>query len=139
MVAFPVMFLFIFLLSNGFADYLNKTLPLVNGLSFTEGWVRPGYGKTNIAFYALCIISGAVYTYLYSDHKMYIEYGKHGILESTFLVAFPAGIIGARLFYVLGMWDEFKGDFIKMINMTDGGLTVLGGAITGIVVGVGLF
>ena len=138
-ISFPVMFLFIFLLSNGFADYLNKTLPLVNGLSFTEGWVRPGYGKTNIAFYALCIISGAVYTYLYADHKFYIEYGKHGILESTFLVAFPAGILGARIFYVLGMWDEFKGDFMKMINMTDGGLTILGGAITGIVVGVAWF
>ena len=139
MIAFPIMFLFIFLLSNGFADYLNKDLPLVNGISFTEGWVRPGYGRTNIAFYALCIISGAFYTYLYSDHKFYIEYGKHGILESTFLVAFPAGIIGARVFYVIGLWDEFAGDFMKMINMTDGGLTILGGAITGIVVGVAWF
>ena len=139
MIAFPIMFIFIFMLSNGFADYLNKDLPLFNGISFTEGWVRPGYGKTSIAFYAICIISGAIYTYLYSDHKMYIEYGKHGILESTFLVAFPAGIIGARVFYVLGMWDEFNGDFMKMINMTDGGLTILGGAITGIVVGVAWF
>ncbi len=139
MAAFPIMFLFVFLLSNGFADYLNKTLPLVNGLSFTEGWVRPGYGKTNIAFYALCIISGAIYAYLYIDHKLYLEWGKHGIGESTFLVAFPAGILGARVFYVLGMWNEFKGDFMKMINMTDGGLTILGGAITGIVVGVAWF
>ena len=138
-IAFPIMFLFVFMLSNGFADYLNKDLPLVNGLSFTEGWVRPGYGKTNIAFYALCIISGAFYTYLYVDHKFYIEYGKHGILESTFLVAFPAGIIGARVFYVIGLWDEFHGDFMKMINMTDGGLTILGGAISGIVVGVAWF
>ena len=139
MIAFPIMFVFIFILSNGFADYLNKDLPLVNGLSFSDGWVRPGYGKTNIAFYALCIISGAFYTYLYSDHKLYIEYGKHGILESTFLVAFPAGILGARIWYVIGLWDEFKGDFMKMINMTDGGLTILGGAITGIVVGVAWF
>ena len=139
MIAFPVMFLFIFLLSNGFADYMNKTAPLVNGINFQSGWVTPYSGKTNIAFYALCIISGAIYTYLYSDHKFYIEYGKHGILESTFLVAFPAGIIGARLFYVIGLWDQFAGDFIKMINMADGGLTILGGAITGIVVGVAWF
>ena len=138
-VSFPVMFIFLFLLTNGFADYVNKDLPLINGISFTEGWVRPGSGKTNIAFYALCIISGAFYTYLYVDHKFYIEYGKHGILESTFLVAFPAGILGARIFYVIGLWDEFAGDFGKMINMTDGGLTILGGAITGIVVGVAWF
>ena len=139
MISFPIMFLAIFLLSNGFADYLNKSLPLVNGLSFTEGWVRPGYAKTNIAFYALCIVSGAIYTYLYVDHKFYIEYGKHGILESTFLVAFPAGIIGARLFYVIGLWDEFEGNIGKMFDMTSGGLTILGGAITGIVVGVAWF
>ena len=139
MVSFPIMFLFIFLLSNGFADYLNKSAPLVNGINFTTGWVTPYNGRTNIAFYALCIISGAFYTYLYSDHKFYIEYGKHGILESTFLVAFPAGIIGARVFYVIGLWDQFAGDFMKMINMTDGGLTILGGAITGIVVGVAWF
>ena len=138
-VAFPIMFLFIFLLTNGFADYVNKSQPLVNGINFTEGWVRPGSGKTNLAFYAICIISGAFYTYLYVDHKFYVEYGKHGILESTFLVAFPAGILGARIFYVIGLWDEFEGDFMKMINMTDGGLTILGGAITGIVVGVAWF
>ena len=139
MIAFPIMFLFIFLLSNGFADYMNKTAPLVNGINFQTGWVNPHNGKTNIAFYALCILSGAIYTYLYSDHKFYIEYGKHGILESTFLVAFPAGIIGARLFYVIGLWDQFAGDVGKMFNMTDGGLTILGGAITGIVVGVAWF
>ena len=136
MIAFPVMFLFIFLLSNGFADYLNKDLPLVNGLNFQDGWVRPGYGGTNIAFYALCIVSGAIYVYFYVDHKFYLEYGEHGILESTFFIAFPAGVIGARLFYVLGMWDEFGGDIGKMIDMTKGGLTILGGAISGIVVGV---
>ena len=139
MIAFPIMFLFVFLLSNGFADYLNLNEPLYNGLNFSVGFVRPSYYsgyKTNLAFYALCILSGAIYTYLYSDHKMYIEYGKHGILESTFLVAFPAGIIGARVGYVIGEWPKFNGDFLKMINMTDGGLTVLSGAITGIVVGV---
>lgn len=139
MVSFPIMFLFIFLLSNGFADYMNMNSPLVNGFNFSHGWVNPYTGKTNIAFYALCILSGAVYVYFYVDHKFYIEYGKHGILESTFLIAFPAGIIGARVFYVLGMWDEFNGDFGKMINMTEGGLTILGGAITGIVVGVAWF
>ena len=139
-ISFPLALFFVFILSNGFANYMNLEEPLVNGISFTDGWVTPWNGRTSIAFYAICIISGAFYTYMYADHKFYIEYGKHGILESTFLVAFPAGIIGARLFYVIGLWDEFKGTgFINMIDMRDGGLTILGGAITGIVVGVAWF
>ncbi|MDD3069249.1 MAG: prolipoprotein diacylglyceryl transferase, partial [Bacilli bacterium] len=62
-----------------------------------------------------------------------------GVLESTFLIAFPAGVIGARLFYVLGQWSDFASNPITMFSIWDGGLTILGGALTGIVVGVGWF
>lgn len=137
-IMLPVIFVFIFMLSNGFADYLNATEPLHNGINFKTGLTRPLTSqKPTIAWYALCILSGALYTYFYVDHKFYMEYGKHGICESTFLVAFPAGIVGARLFYVIGTWEEqFKGKpFIDIINIRSGGLTILGGAITGIVVG----
>lgn len=136
MIAFPVMFLSIFLLSNGFADYLNLTGPLVSGLSWNDGFVTPYSGKPNLAFYALCIVSGAIYVYLYADHKYYLQYGKHGVLESTFYVAFPAGVIGARLWYCVGLWDQYKDNLGQIFNMQEGGLTILGGAITGIVVGV---
>ena len=69
---------------------------------------------------------------------MYKQYGKHGLLESTFFVAFPAGIIGARIFYVVGNYTkEFANqEWWKVFAINDGGLTILGGAITGIVVGV---
>ncbi len=137
-ICFPLSLVFMFVTTNGFADYLKY--PLVNGINFSHGWVTPENGSPNLAFYALCILSGAIYVYLLCDHKFYKEYGKHGILESTFIVAFPAGIIGARLFYVIGNWEkEFANadnPFLAAINMTNGGLTILGGAIMGIVVGV---
>lgn len=138
MVSFPLMFAFVLLLSNGFADYLNKTSPLMSGINFETGWNNPLDGHPNIAFYALCILSGAVYVYFYCDHKFFLKYGKHGYLESTFLIAFPAGILGARIWYVVGAYhQEFEGATIgQMLDMTKGGLTILGGAITGIVVGV---
>ena len=142
-IAFPLVFVFVFLLSDGFADYMNLNEPLVNGIYFIDGfgWSRPGtYGhSTNIAFYAICILSGALYVYFICDHKMYKLYGKHGILESTLLVALPAGIIGARLWYVIGNWErEFahtENPFLSALDMTKGGLTILGGAIMGILVG----
>ena len=149
MVCFTVSIFSLFLYTNGLAPYLNY--PLVNGISFKEGLVTPKTGSPNLAFYALCIIGGAVIVYFVCDHIFYKQYGKHGLLESTFYVSFPAGILGARIWYVVGEWgtsfDYGKamttvGDGIKIwapLAIWEGGLTILGGAIMGIVVGVLFF
>ncbi len=139
MICFPLFIVSLFWLTEAFAAHVRY--PLVNGLSFTHGFVTPDSEyRPNIAFYALCILSGAMYAYFLGDHKLYLEYGKHGIGESLFLVALPSGIIGARLFYVIGNWKtEFAtqpNPFMAAINITDGGLTILGGALVGIAAGV---
>ena len=128
--------IFFFAWTNGLAPYL--TYPLVNGISFKEGLVTPATGTPNLAFYAICILSGAIIVYFVCDHFMYKKYGRHGTLESTFIVAFPAGILGARIWYVIGNWNqEFAGQpFWHVFAIWEGGLTILGGAIMGIVVGV---
>jgi len=130
MVLYVAAFLTLFLWLDGFAPYLSY--PIVNGINFTSGWTTPISGKPNLAFYAICILSGAVLVYFMCDHFLYIEYGKHGIVESTFLVAFPAGIIGARIWYCIGEGTPIQ-DWIKIWQ---GGLTILGGATMGIVAGV---
>ena len=144
-IGFCVALVMFFVFTNGLAPYLEY--PFYNGISFSEGIVRPNSGTSpNIAFYALCILSGAILVYFICDHYMYKEYGQHGILESTFFVAFPAGIIGARIAYVIGEWGT-KFDYghkmteafgIKIwapLAIWEGGITILGGAIGGIVVG----
>lgn len=138
-VCFPLGIVMIFVLSNGYAYHL--TYPLINGIAFNGTISTPANNTANIAFYALCILSGAIYVYLLCDHKFYVQYGKHGILESTFITAFPAGIIGARIFYVIGNWtvDGFDKQPWKMFFIWEGGLTILGGALTGIIVGVAWF
>ena len=135
-IGFSAAVVFFFVFTNGLAPYLSY--PLVYGISFTKGLVRPDSGNSpNIAFYALCILSGAILVYFVCDHYMYKEYGEHGILESTFFVAFPAGIIGARIAYVIGNWSKEFADqeFYHVFAIWEGGLTILGGAIAGIVVG----
>ena len=114
------------------------TYPLVNGISFTKGFVTPASDvKPNIAWYAICILTGAILVYVICDHRFYVEYGKHGILESTFFVAFPAGIIGARIGYVIGEWHTFVGQpWWKIFAIWEGGLTIVSGALVGIIVGV---
>ena len=137
-ISLPVLIISLWYSFNGFANYI--TYPIPNGISFTEGWTHPNSvaGGFSIAFYALSILSGALFVYFLCDHKMYQQYGKHGIIESTFLVAFPAGILGARIWYVIGNWkvDGFDQDPLMMFRIWEGGLTILGGAIMGIVVGV---
>ena len=132
----PCMLVFLFVMSDGYASLIKY--PLVNGISFKDGFVTPESGKPSVAFYALFILSGALFVYFLCDHKLYVQYGKHGLIESTFLVAFPSGIIGARIFYVIGNWSkEFAGrPFYNVFLINEGGLTILGGAVVGIVVGV---
>lgn len=134
------------LLTNGIADHI--PYPMVNGISFQEGFTLPGGAKPNIAWYALCILFGAILVYVICDHRFYVEYGKHGILESTFFVAFPAGIIGARIGYVIGEWNHSvegsltfaervaNGEWWAPFAIWEGGLTIISGALVGIVIGV---
>ena len=140
-IGFTAAVFFFFIWTNGFAHYL--TYPIPSGINFQHGFVAPGATDKdgypigpNIAFYAICILSGAILVYFLCDHYMYKEYGKHGILESTFFVAFPAGIIGGRIGYVVGNWHEFAGHFVDAFAIWKGGLTILAGAPAGIIVGV---
>ena len=143
-VSIPVAVTFFFLATDAFADMGGSKFLLPNGISFTEGFVRPdSTARPNIAFYAICILSGAVFVYFLCDHFMYKEYGKHGTIDATFLIAFPAGIVGARIAYVIGNWklDHFdtrvaNGEWWSIFAVWEGGLTILGGAIAGIIVGV---
>lgn len=38
-------------------------------------------------------------------------------------------LIGARLFYVILEWDSYKGDFLAIVNVRNGGLAIYGGVI----------
>jgi len=133
------------IVTNGIAEHV--AYPLVNGISFKEGFTVPGGIKPSIAWYALCILGGAILVYFVCDHRFYVEYGKHGILESTFLIAFPAGIIGARIGYVIGNWNRTAeglsfaqrvamGQWWSPLAIWEGGLTIITGALVGIIVGV---
>ena len=131
---------FSFLLwSDNIAPYL--TYPLFNGFSIDGNgfrFTKPGEsGGFHIAFYALAILSGVAIAYWVSDHRFYQKYKKHGILDTLVLVAFPAGVLGARIWYVVGNWDrEFAGfPFTKVFEIWNGGLTILGGAAAGVLVG----
>ena len=46
------------------------------------------------------------------------------------------GIVGARIYYVIMRWDEYKWDWKAIINTRNGGLAIYGGLIGAILVGL---
>ena len=42
------------------------------------------------------------------------------------------GIMGARIYYVIFMWDYYKDDPIQILNLRGGGLAIYGGIISGV-------
>jgi phosphatidylglycerol:prolipoprotein diacylglycerol transferase len=63
---------------------------------------------------------------------------KKGFIEDVFIIAFPAGILGSRLWYVWGQWQlEFANQpFWKIFAVWEGGLAIMGGALGGALAGV---
>ncbi len=128
----PFIIVGLWLLSDAFA--LHITYPLFNGISFTQGLIRPtstGDLGFNVKFYGILIVFGAGVSYVISDHYFYKEFGKHGIIDTLLVVAFPAGIIGARVWYCTVLEPT-----TNLFAIREGGLAIQGGALGGIVVGV---
>lgn len=124
--------IFLFVTLDGMTYSGVFTFPLPMGIPFN---------KPLVAFYALFILSGALLVLAISDHEFYKEYGRHGILENVFYVAFPAGIVGSRIWYVIGEWNTggFAEDPLSIFAFRDGGLAIMGGALFGIIFGVLFF
>ena len=49
-----------------------------------------------------------------------------------FLIAFPSAIIGARLYYVIFEFEDYKDNLIDIFNIRQGGLAIHGGIIFGV-------
>ena len=105
------------------------TYPLPKGIPFEQPLV---------AFYAMFILTGAFLAYSLTERE-FINIGKKkGFVEDVFIVAFPAGILGARLWYVWGQWEiEFASEPLwKIFAIWEGGLAIMGGALGGALVGI---
>ena len=105
-----------------------KTGAYINGIPI---------GSFTITFYALIIISGALLALFLSNQQAKKEGYDGNFFNTIFYVAFPSGIVGARIWYVIASWEaEFANqDFVHVFEVWKGGLAIQGGAILGIVAG----
>ena len=96
------------------------------------------FGSFEIRFYAIFIIIGAIIAYILSRYFCRKEGFDDTILEGTFYLAFPMGIVGARIWYVIAEWSkEFASQpFYKVFAIWEGGLAIQGGGLLGALVGI---
>ena len=61
---------------------------------------------------------------------------KEDDLIDFLLYAIPAGIVGARIYYVIFSWDYYRQNLSQIINIRNGGLAIHGGIIAGVITGI---
>ena len=91
-------------------------------------------GPFSIQWYAVCIMTGAVIAYLIGQyHFKKLGYDKE-ILSDYFVGLLVIGIIGARIWYVIFMWNElYANNPMDIFMITNGGLAIQGGIFTGLI------
>ena len=93
-------------------------------------------GGIAIQWYGIIIAFGIILALLYCFPKM----RRFGIdsdrATDAVLGGIIGGIIGARLYFVIWKWDEYKWDLKSIINTRQGGLAIYGGIIGALAVGI---
>ena len=87
-----------------------------------------------VPWYSFLIVIGASFAiFLAAREERRIGLPKDTIIDLA-LFLLPCGIIGARLYYVIFSWIQFKDDPLSIFRVWEGGLAIYGGIISGLLV-----
>ena len=88
----------------------------------------------HIPWYSVLIVLGVILAIVLTCR----EERQAGLPKDTVidlaLWIIPFGIIGARIYYVVFAWDQFKEDPFSVFRIWEGGLAIYGGIIAGFIV-----
>ena len=83
--------------------------------------------------YGAIIALGFLLGILYCAHKSERFIGiPSDVLYDFILWLLPTAIIGARIYYVIFQWDQYKSDPLAIFRIWEGGLAIYGGIIAGL-------
>ena len=97
------------------------------------------FGNDGLTWYSICVLTGAIITLIISNflYKKNPESKKcPDLILDTFLVGFPTGLLGARIWYVLSEWDYYYENPIQILKVWQGGLAIQGGVLLGAACGI---
>lgn len=86
-----------------------------------------------IAFYGIIISIGMMLALfvIFREAKRTNQNTDNYYDLAIFTILF--GVIGARLYYVIFEWDNYKNDLLSILNIRNGGLAIYGGLIAGFI------
>ena len=105
------------------------------GLKFALDRIAFKIGSVEIYWYAVIIALGLTLAifYAYFNAKKF-KVDKDSLLDCA-IWGCVAGIIGARLYYVIFNFGVYKDNLLNIFNLRDGGLAIYGAVIAGLGVG----
>lgn len=87
-----------------------------------------------IRWYGILISLGVVIAALLSSKQAKKCGYSEDLIIDLLLFALPISIIGARVYYVIFSWDNYKDNLASILNTREGGLAIHGGLIAAIIV-----
>ncbi len=107
------------------------------GIDFDIDRVAFTIGSINVYWYGILIASGLILACIYAFMRAdYFNVDKNKLLNAV-IVGIICAIIGARLYYVIFSWDDYKDNPMEIFYINRGGLAIYGGLI-GAVLGGGI-
>jgi len=90
-----------------------------------------------VRWYGICIVLGMIAAVILCMKRTprYGIYPPDKVLDFVLWVI-PIGVIGARLYYVVFEWENYKDNLISILYIHQGGLAIHGGLIFGIITAV---
>lgn len=86
-----------------------------------------------IRWYGILIASGMMLGICVASYTCRMRNFDFDTLLSIILFAIPIGIIGARLYYVIFQFGDYKSNPYDILNIRQGGLAIHGGVIFGVI------
>ncbi|MGG7161868.1 prolipoprotein diacylglyceryl transferase [Clostridium baratii] len=82
-----------------------------------------------VMWYGILIGIGVVLAFILAYFNTKRKNLNFDILIDLFLVCFPCAIVGARAYYVIFEWNNYKDNLVDIFNIRQGGLAIHGGLI----------
>ena len=84
-----------------------------------------------VAWYGILIATGMMLGIILASYTSKLKNVNYDELLNIILIAFPIAIIGARAYYVVFEFDQYRDNLIQVFNIRQGGLAIHGGVIFG--------
>lgn len=83
----------------------------------------------SIAYYGIVIVTGMMIAIWIAQREAKRTGQNSEQYLDLAMIGIAAGILGARIYYVIFAWDYYKDDLLSIFNIRQGGLAIYGGII----------